>query len=190
MGPSLVVRVYNASWVKRICPVVSTVTVGYGDCEGGCRFGLHRDLIFLWWKLWLRITIQGPSKPEKSPNEKCSRRSLNSGGGKHLEVGRSPCKNPPVFLPYYSRKWNLLWGEGPKLMLLIICPGESEEREYSVLRLSSLKAYILRMTLWGLRESKYVSNCPVGASESRLPASLIRSLPTMENPATASGTSV
>lgn len=107
-----------------------------------------------------------------------------------MEVGRSPCKNPPVFLPYYSRKWNLLWGEGPKLMLLIICPGESEEREYSVLRLSSLKAYILRMTLWGLRESKYVSNCPVGASESRLPASLIRSLPTMENPATVSGTSV
>jgi hypothetical protein len=66
-------------------------------------------------------------------------------------VGKeSPCKNLLMFLSHCSVIWNILWCEGPKLMLLIICLGESEEREHCVIGLSSLKSSILVKILWGI----------------------------------------
>lgn len=44
------------------------------------------------------------------------------GGGSEV----SPYKSLLVFFSSGSRKWNILWSQGPKLMLFLICLDESE----------------------------------------------------------------
>lgn len=64
-----------------------------------------------------------------------------------LNLDGNPWKNLTLFSLLKNMEYNL--GEGPKWML-IICLDESEEREYCVIRLASLKASILVMTVWGI----------------------------------------
>ena len=44
------------------------------------------------------------------------------GGGSEV----SPYKSLLVFFSSGSKKWNILWSQGPKLMLFLICLDESE----------------------------------------------------------------